>query len=60
MYPWLVDFHDQTTWEVEQGYEEEATKVFKQAYELLNSELNVEIPLKGDVELGDNLWLFKK
>ena len=60
MWPWIVDFHDQTTWEVTEGYETQAERVFREAYALLNSELDAIIPLKGDIDLGNTLWEFKK
>ena len=60
MYPYIVDWHDQTIWEVKEGFEEQARDIYLEAYRLLNEELRPLIPLKGDVGIGTNLWEFKK
>lgn len=59
MHPWLADVHDATIYEVEDGIIEEAESVFVEAYRRFNDELQSDVPLIGDIEIGDNLWKFK-
>lgn len=60
MWPWLVDFHDQTTWEVAAADVDAARQVFADAYQQLNAELAADIPLTGGIDVGTNLWEFKQ
>jgi DNA polymerase I-like protein with 3'-5' exonuclease and polymerase domains len=60
MVPWIVDMHDQTTWEVPEAAVPDAVQIFKDAYGLLNEELKADIPLSGNVDVADNLWQLKE
>ena len=61
MYPWIVDFHDETIWEVPEYQVDQARLVFETALANLNEELKpfLIIPIKGDVEVVDNLAQIK-
>jgi len=59
MYPWLADIHDATIFEVPEASVAAATEVFAEAYRRLDQELQSDVPLIGDIEVGDNLWKFK-
>lgn len=59
MRPWLVDFHDETTWAVKQGHEQAAVQVFNDAYAALQAELKSDVPLLGNIDLGTCLTDFK-
>ncbi|MDB4725823.1 DNA polymerase [bacterium] len=58
MYPWVVDFHDQTTAETSDS--EGTALIFKDAYVMLNEYLNPVIPMKGDIDIGTCMWDFKQ
>lgn len=55
MRPWLVDFHDQTSWEVRVGHEAAARQVFVDAYAALNAELACDVPMAGGIDFGASL-----
>lgn len=59
MYPWMVDIHDQTIWEVKKEHTESARNAYEDAYARLNEDLQPDIELKGDIEVGSTLWKFK-
>lgn len=55
MYPWLVDGHDDTVWEVPEEQAQAAAQVIDDALALANEELGMEIPIKGPSMIVDNL-----
>jgi DNA polymerase I-like protein with 3'-5' exonuclease and polymerase domains len=59
MYPWIVDYHDETMWEVPVKAVEKAVLVFKDALKWLNDNRITAIPVKGDVLVADNLAQIK-
>lgn len=59
MHPWLADVHDATIFEVRDALVPAAREVFEEAYRRLDRELQSDVPLIGDVEVGDSLWKFK-
>lgn len=59
MYPWIVDFHDETIWEVPQNSIADAVSILKDALTWLNKFRASEIPISGSVEVVDNLAQLK-
>jgi DNA polymerase I-like protein with 3'-5' exonuclease and polymerase domains len=61
MVPWILDFHDETIWEVPEAAVAEAAGVLREALARLNNELAgfIDIPIKGDCEIIDNLAAVK-
>lgn len=59
MWPWLADLHDATIWEAPDAEVPAVQAVFREAYRRLAAELQSDVPLIGDIEVGDNLWKFK-
>lgn len=59
MRPWLVDFHDETTWAYQLGHEAAVRAVFEDAYTALNAELQADVPLLGNIDFGASLAEFK-
>lgn len=55
MYPWIVDFHDETIWEVPTADAEGAAELLTLALADVNAELQPEIPIKGSPTICDNL-----
>jgi hypothetical protein len=55
MYPWMVDFHDETVWEVEEAYADEAAAILTQSLTEVNEWLDPVIPIKGEPMIADNL-----
>jgi DNA polymerase I-like protein with 3'-5' exonuclease and polymerase domains len=57
MKPWILDFHDETIWEVPEERAQEAADVLQMALGQLNKELAdfIDIPIKGDVEIVETL-----
>lgn len=57
MYPWIVDYHDETIWEVPNDQVEAAKQAFEDALVALNKELSVvlTVPVKGSVEVAQSL-----
>lgn len=55
MYPWLVDGHDDTVWEVPEEQAAAAAQIIDDALALANEELGMEIPIKGPSMIVDNL-----
>jgi DNA polymerase I-like protein with 3'-5' exonuclease and polymerase domains len=57
MAPWILDFHDETIWEVPEEHAEAAADVLRAALVAMNEELTdfLDIAIKGDVEIADNL-----
>lgn len=60
MWPWIVDFHDETIWECAEADVPAVTAVIQDAYTALNNELGADIPLIGGIDVGDTLWDLKK
>jgi len=59
MFPFIVDFHDETIWEVPDHDVERAKQAIIMAREKVNDELNTEIKFKIDPEVGLSLADFK-
>jgi DNA polymerase I-like protein with 3'-5' exonuclease and polymerase domains len=57
MVPWILDFHDETIWEVPEAAVSEAAGVLREALARLNAELAgfIDIPITGGVEIVDTL-----
>lgn len=55
MYPWIVDYHDETIWEAPEAHTAAAQQVLRDALIELNAELQPFIPLKGDALVAGNL-----
>jgi DNA polymerase I-like protein with 3'-5' exonuclease and polymerase domains len=55
-YPWIVDFHDASIFEVKTEYAQAVLDCFPEAYRRLNEWLQAEIPIKGTAKLADNLY----
>lgn len=57
MYPWIVDYHDESIWEAPEQEVERAQWVLEQALVNLNKELEqfLIVPIKGSVEIADTL-----
>ncbi len=51
LHPILVDFHDETIWEVPEAQAEEAMELFRKTWDLTNEELGGIIPLSGAPEI---------
>lgn len=60
MYPWNVDLHDATIWEAHKDDMEAAKKAMEDSLVWLNEYLGGTIPLKGDVDVGESFYDFKK
>jgi DNA polymerase family A/3'-5' exonuclease len=54
-HPWLVDFHDETIWEVSEQFELEVVSVINYALSLTNQELGTSIPIKGPPMIANTL-----
>jgi len=54
-YPWDVDKHDATAWEVHEDQAEEVKEMMQGVYPALNSELQWTVDITGDVKIADNL-----
>jgi hypothetical protein len=59
MYPWIPDFHDEFIYETPLDQVESAAQVMKDALAITNEELGMEIKIKADVEVVDNLAQIK-
>jgi len=59
MYPWIVDYHDETVWEVKEAYADQALQLLKDAYVYINDLLQPTIPLKGGFTVCDDLSVIK-
>jgi DNA polymerase-1 len=59
MYPWLVDFHDETIWEVPEDQAEAAAQILREALVATNEEIAMGIPIKGPPMIVDNLAQIK-
>ena len=57
--PIMVDFHDETIWEVKTEDAEKAIKLFKSVWELTNKDLGGIIPLSGTPEICYTFTDFK-
>jgi len=57
--PIMVDFHDETIWEVKSEDAEKAIKLFKSVWELTNKDLGGIIPLSGTPEICYTFTDFK-
>lgn len=55
LYPWLLDLHDESIWECEERYAEDATNLFREALRRVNDELGGTVPIKGEPMIVDNL-----
>jgi hypothetical protein len=55
MYPSIVDFHDETLWEVRSDQIDDAKQLFKDAYAALNEELGGIIPIQGGLVVAKTL-----
>lgn len=55
MYPWIVDFHDEGIWEVPEADAEAVAQLMTDALDATNTELGMEIKIKGDPMIADNL-----
>ena len=59
MYPWIVDFHDETMWEVTDADIPQAISVIERALARVNKALAWDIPISGSCETGSTLADFK-
>jgi hypothetical protein len=59
MYPWIPDFHDEFLYEVPIEFVDDAAKVMHDALAITNEELGMEIKIKADVDVVDNLAQIK-
>lgn len=55
MYPWILDFHDETMWEVPVGNVEAAEQILLDSLEKLNDFLGLTVPISGDTMTVDTL-----
>jgi DNA polymerase I-like protein with 3'-5' exonuclease and polymerase domains len=55
MYPWIVDFHDETIWECPEKEVNSVKKLMEDALIETNCFVTSDIPLTGDVIIADNL-----
>lgn len=55
MYPWIVDYHDETIWECEESAAEEGLDAMRQSMVKLNETLGWEIVVKGEPTTAMNL-----
>jgi hypothetical protein len=60
MYPWNVDIHDATIWEVREDYRDQGVELFKDSITILNQELGGTIPIKADPDVGQSFKDFKE
>lgn len=59
-YPWIVDFHDETIWEVKDEHVDAVVEIFgTKAYDEINRQLGWECKLKGEPEVSPNITGFK-
>jgi hypothetical protein len=59
MYPWIVDYHDESIWEVPKSAAEEACDIKRRALERVNEELDWDVMIKGDPDIAYNLAMIK-
>jgi DNA polymerase I-like protein with 3'-5' exonuclease and polymerase domains len=59
MHPIVVDFHDETIWEVPIDQADAALELFRQTWDLTNKELGGIIPLSGEPEICESFVDFK-
>jgi len=59
MHPVVIDFHDETIWEVPIEQADEALELFRSAWTLTNEELGGIIPLSGEPEICHSFSDFK-
>ncbi len=59
MTPVMVDFHDETIWEVPIDQADDALELFNETWTLTNNELRGIIPLSGPPEICTNFSAFK-
>ena len=57
--PLMIDFHDETIWEVPIDQAEDALELFRETWRLTNDELGGIIPLSGSPEICHNFSEFK-
>lgn len=55
MWPVIVDYHDETIWEVREEAAAEALDIFSQSLKQLNDRLGWEISIRGEPQLAMNL-----
>jgi len=55
MYPWIVDYHDETIWECEKSAQAEGLQAMTEALALLNRDLDWDIKIKGEPQVAMNL-----
>jgi len=58
-YPFIVDFHDETLWEVRIGQEQVMVEAMRAAMQKLNDSLNGYIRLSGEPDIGETFAKFK-
>lgn len=54
MYPWIVDYHDETIWEVSERDVDRVLKLYDDAFTDINERLGGEIPIKGTPTVADS------
>jgi len=59
MWPWILDLHDESIWEIEDSAAEEGVALFVSCLKQLNEELGWEIQIKGEPQLANNLAAIK-
>lgn len=59
MYPWFVDYHDETIWEVPEAQGEAACQVIRDAVAKANEDVKTEIVFKMEPEIGRSMADFK-
>lgn len=55
VYPAIPDYHDGTFWFVKTGSEEDAMGIMRECIKELNEEIQWEVQIKGEPEIGSNL-----
>jgi DNA polymerase I-like protein with 3'-5' exonuclease and polymerase domains len=55
MVPWIVDFHDQTIFEVPEERAAEAAAILTDAVALVNQEFGFYVPMSGEAQIVNNL-----
>lgn len=55
MYPWILDFHDETMWEVPDENVEAAEQILLDSLDKLNDFLGLTVQVKGDTLIVDTL-----
>ena len=59
MRPWIVDFHDETIWETPTEFADKAAQILSDALSAANADYGMEIQIKGEPTIVENLATVK-